>query len=174
MDWKRELAIAHLVKQKIAEVDVERLWEDTLPEIAASEEQLRSLEAQLGYGLDRQHTEFLLHANGWRAFKQQVDIFGVDDFLGGARAARAVALIDSLEPLETLCGFGKPDVLPVAVSSDDIDVMVMTRPHTKTPGKILWLAGRLIETFAGFDEWFLAMVDYNRFEYQRLTNAHGS
>lgn len=48
MDWKRELVIVHFVKQKIAEVDVDRLWENTLPEVAATEEQLRSLEARLG------------------------------------------------------------------------------------------------------------------------------
>ncbi len=173
MDWKRELVIAHLVKQKIAEVDVERVWEHTLPEVAASEEQLRSLEAQLGYELDPQHREFLLHANGWRAFEQRIDVFGVDDFVGGTRANRAAALIDSLEDLEPLCGFGKSDMLPIAVSSDDIDVMVMTRPNTTTPGKVLWLAGGLIETFVGFDEWFLAMVDYNREEYQRLAKKHG-
>lgn len=173
MDWKRELVIAHLVKQKVAEVDLDRGWENTLPEVAATEERLDALEARLGYELDSQHRAFLLHANGWRAFEQRVDVFGVDDFLGGPRAARAMALIDSLEPLEPLCGFGKRDVLPVAASSDDIDVMLMMRPHTSTPGKILWLAGGLIDTFIGFDEWFLAMVDYNREEYQRLVKKHG-
>jgi hypothetical protein len=174
LNWKRELAIAHLVKQKIAEVDVDRLWENTLPGVAALEDQLRSVEARLGYELDPQHRGFLLHANGWRAFMQRVDVFGVDDFVGGPRAARAAALIDSLQDLEALCGFGRPDLLPVAVSSDDIDVMVMTRSHTSTPGKVLWLAGGLVDTFPGFEEWFLAMVDYNRHEYQRLVKKHGS
>lgn len=172
MDWKRELVIAHLVKQKVAEVDVDHLWESTLPEVAASPDQLRVLEARLGYALDPQYREFLLHANGWRAFEQRVDIFGAEDFLGGPRAVRAIALIESLEPLEPLCGFGKHDLMPIAVSSDDIDVTVMTRPHTKEPGKVLWFAGGLIDTFAGFDEWFLAMVDYNRQEYQRLVKEH--
>jgi hypothetical protein len=173
LDWKRELVIAHLVKQKIAEVDVDRLWENTLPEVAATEDQVRSLETRLGYGLAPQHREFLLHANGWRAFKQRVDVFGMDDFVSGPRAQRAVMLIESLDDLEGLCGFGRSDVLPIAVSSDDIDVMVMTRPHTREPGKVLWLAGGQIETFPGFDEWFLAMVDYNRHEYQRLFKKHG-
>ncbi len=173
MDWKRELVIAHLVKQKVAEVDVDHLWENTLPGVAASQDQLRFLEARLGYALDPQHREFMLHADGWQAFRQHVDIFSVDDFGGGPRAVRAAGLIESLEPLETLCGFGKRDLLPIAVSSDDIDVMVMTCPHTTTPGKVLWFAGGVIDTFAGFDEWFLAMVDYNRLEYQRLAKKHG-
>jgi hypothetical protein len=174
LDWKRELVIAHLVKDKIAEADVDGLWENTLPEVAASEEQLRALEARLGYGLDSQHRAFLLHANGWRAFMQDVDVFGVEDFMGGPRARRAAELIESLEPLESLCGLGKPDMLPIAVASNGIDVMVMARPHTTESGKVLWLAGGLIDTFPGLDEWFLAMVDYNRQEYQRLANKHGT
>jgi hypothetical protein len=49
----------------------------------------RSVEARLGYELDPQHRGFLLHANGWRAFKQRVDVFGVDDFVGGPPASRS-------------------------------------------------------------------------------------
>ena len=168
MDWKRELVIAHLVKNKISEVDVDGLWENTLPEVAASGEQLAALEQVLGYHLDPQHRQFLLQANGWRAFMQHVDVFGVDDFTRGPRAARAIELIDSLEPLDSLCGYGKHDLIPVAVSSDDIDVFAMTRPHTATLGKVFWFAGGLIETFPCFEEWFLSMVDYNRQEYERL------
>lgn len=164
--------IAHLVKQKIAEVDVDGLWENTLPEVAASENQLQELETWLGYRLDAQHRAFLLTANGWRSFMQDVDVLSITDLKGGPRAERATMLIESLEPLKELCGFRKQDVLPVAVSSDGIDVMVMTRPHTDTPGKVLWLAGGLIDTFPGFDEWFLTMVDHNREEYQRLLGKH--
>lgn len=172
MDWKRELVIAHLVKKKIAEVDVDGLWANTLPEVAATENQLQALEVRLGYGLDAQHRAFLMHANGWLAFMQDIDVFGVDDFVGGPRAERAVALVESLNPLEPICGFGQADLLPIAVSSDGIDVMVMVRPHAAAPGKVMWLAGGLIDTFVGFEEWFLAMVDYNRQEYQRLAEKH--
>jgi hypothetical protein len=168
LDWKRELTIAHLVKQNIAEVDVDGLWENTLPEIAASEDQLLDLEARLGYRLDAQHRAFLLHANGWQAFTQYIDVFGTPDFMGGPRAARAAELIESLEPLEPLCGLRKSDILPIAVSSISIDVMVMARPYKTIPSKVLWLAGDVIDTFPSFDEWFLSMVDYNRDEYQRL------
>jgi len=168
LDWKRELVIAHLVKQKIAEVDVDGIWENTLPEVAASEDQLLLLERRLGYGLDPQFRAFLRHANGWRAFKNYIDVFGAEDFVGGPRAERAAELVESLEPLEQLCGLGRQDVLPIAVSSNDIDVMLMTRPRTEAPGKVLWFAGGLVETFPDFDEWFLAMVDYLRLNYQRL------
>lgn len=172
MDWKRELVIAHLVKQKIAEADVDGVWENTLPEVAASENQLMMLEDQLGYGLDPQYREFLRHANGWRAFKNYIDVFGTEDFLGGSRAARAAELVESLEPLEPLCGLGKRDVLSIAVSTNDIDVMLVACPHTESPGQVFWFAGGLVETFPSFNEWFLAMVDYLRLNYQRLVEKH--
>ena len=168
MDWKRELVIARLVKQKIAEVDVDQLWENTFPEVAASEAQLHALEQRLDHPLDPQYRAFLLHADGWRAFMQYIDVFGVADFGGGSRAERANELFASLEPIEPICGFCREDLMPIAVSSLDIDVMLMTRPHSATPGKTLWFAGGLIDSFSGFDDWFLAMVDYNRQEYQRL------
>ncbi len=168
MDWERELVIAHLVKQKIAEVDVDQLWENILPEVAAVEAQLQKLEQRLDHPLDPQYRAFLLHANGWRAFIQYIDIFGVDDFEGGIQAERANELLASLGPIEPICGFCREDLMPIAVSSLDIDVMLMTRPHTATPGKLFWFAGGLIDSFSGFDEWFFAMVDYNRQEYQRL------
>jgi hypothetical protein len=168
MDWKRELVIAQLVKQKIPEVDVDQLWENTLPEVAASEAQLHALEERLDHPLDPQYRAFLLHANGWRAFMQYMDVFGVGDFEGCPRAERANELIASLEPIAPICGFSSEDLMPIAVSSLDIDVMLMTRPHSATPGKIFWFAGGLIDSFTGFDDWFLAMVDYNRQEYQRL------
>lgn len=168
MDWKRELVIAHLVKQKIAEVDVDHRWDNTLPEVAASPAQVQSLEKRIGSELDPLHKEFLLHANGWRAFMQHIDVFGTEDFIGGQRSRCALELIESLEPIEEICGYEKHELLPIAVSSNDIDLMLITRPHTVTPGKILWFAGGLIESYLSFDEWFLAMVDYNRELYQRL------
>lgn len=168
MDWKRELVIAHLVKQEIAKVDFDGLWENTLPEVRASENQVQFLESKLGYLADSQFRSFLLHANGWRSFKGSIDIFGVHDLVGSPRSSRAIELTETLEPLEPLCGFGKKDLIPIAASSDDIDLMLMTRPQSSDPGKIFWFAGGLIDTFIGFDEWFLSMVDYLRLEHQRL------
>jgi hypothetical protein len=174
LDWKRELVIAHLVKQKISEVDVDSLWENTLPDLGASEEQLLSLEMWLGYDLDPQHKDFLRHANGWRGLMQDIDVLSIEDLVGGPRAGHVAELVESLDPIEALCGLSKNDMLPIAVASTGIDVMMMARPHTGTPGQVMWFAGGLIDTFAGFDEWFLAMVDHNREEYQRLAKKHGA
>jgi hypothetical protein len=168
MDWKKELVIAALVKQKVAEVDTLGFWQHTLPEVAASEQAVDAVEMCLGESLDSGYRSFLLHANGWRAFHHQIDLFGIDDLLAGPRADRANELSDSLEPLPDLCGCDRSEVMAVAVSSDDIDIMLMTRPHAREPGKVFWLAGRLIDTFPTFEDFFLAMVDYSRLDYQEL------
>lgn len=172
MDWKRELVIAHLIKQKIAEVDVDGLWKNTLPEVAASEEEIAAVEIALGYSIDSQYREFLLHANGWKAFEQNIDIFGVDDLVGGLRAHRATELIESMAPIKNLCGLNEADMQPIAVSSDDIDVVLIARPHLSESGKVFWFAGGLIDTFPSFEEYFLAMVDYNRINYQELVEKN--
>lgn len=158
--------IAHLVKQKLAQVDVDHLWENTLPEVAASKEQLESLERRIGYSLHPMHREFLLHANGWRAFKSQIDVLSVEDLIDGDRAVRVLDLIESLEPLVNICGLQKNDLMPIAVSSSDIDVFMIAGPHTEVAGKVFWFAGGLVDTFENFDEWFLAMVEYIKEDYR--------
>lgn len=173
MDWKRELVIAHFVKNEIAKIDVEGLWENTLPEVAASETDVCEVESKLGCALDEQFRSFLLHANGWRAFNRGIDIFSTADLLGGGRAGRALDLLKVIDSLKLICGYEESEVMPVAASSNDIDVMLMTRPTAADPGKVMWLAGGLIQEFAGFDEWFLAMVDYNRMNYDFLVKRHG-
>ncbi|MFL2443764.1 SMI1/KNR4 family protein, partial [Bacillus thuringiensis serovar israelensis] len=36
------------------------------------------------------------------------------------------------------------------------------------PGEIIWFAGEEIDRFENFDEYFLAMIDYNREEILAL------
>ncbi len=79
-----------------------------------------------------------------------------------------MALLMSLEDLKELCGFALSDLLPFAVSTDDIDVFAISKPTTSSPGKVFWFAGGVIDQFPDFNEWFLSMVDYNRRQFQKL------
>jgi hypothetical protein len=169
MDWKREIVIAHYVRQKMAEADKEHLWDHHFPEVSATESAVSEAERVLGFSLDPSYREFLKHADGWRAFYQAVDLFGTSDLIGGARHERAKALLDSLEDTRPECGFSRAELMPIAVSESDIDVFAISKPDSSRPGTVLWFAGGLIEKFPGFDEWFLSMVDYNRLDYRRLS-----
>lgn len=163
-----EIRIATEVKQQIKNVDLRGLWPFHSPQPAAAEEQLRQVELQLGEPLDPLYRAFLSNANGWTGFFQRVDLFGSSDLCGGPRKLRALGLLKSIEDFGDLTGHSESDVSPIAVSQDDIDLFVLTKTQSEKNGEVLWLAGGLIDTFLNFDEYFLAMVDYNRREVQRF------
>ena len=174
IDWKREIAIAYLVKQRVADVDSNHIWEFHLPEEAATEEAIVAVENSLGFKLDPEHRAFLRHADGWKGFMQDNDVFGVADLVAGPRYQEAIELLQSLEDLKPICGFEQNELLPFASSSTNIDLFVITKPNSQSPGIVLWFAGQVIDRFLSFSEWFLAMVDYNRREFQRFTGQLGN
>jgi hypothetical protein len=44
----------------------------------------------------------------------------------------------------------------------------MTRRTAANPGLVIWYSGYEVDRFPDFDEFFAAMVDYNRAEIQHL------
>jgi hypothetical protein len=73
--------------------------------------------------------------------------------------------------IHSLCGFHADDLLPIAGSGDQADIFAITKYYADSRGIVFWFADGLIDRFVGFDEWFLAMVDYNRLEYNRLVKT---
>ena len=169
IDWKREIVIAHLVKQKVADADTAGLWAFHLPEVAATKEALDAAERTLGFRLDAEHRTFLGCADGWKAFMHSIDILGTAELSTGPRHQRAMELLESLEELEPICGFRREELLPIAVSANSIDLFTISTGNSHSPGEVIWFAGQVIDKFPSFSEWFFAMVDYNRREFQRLT-----
>lgn len=167
--WRERIAEMALVKQRLNEVDVENLWEYKLPRIAASEETLQQVEAALGTPLDPEYRDFLAHAGGWPAFYQTVDLFGPEELLGSPHfAAVREALLSMEDGALVECGEEPGNLLPIAATSEDLDLFLIAGPEARTPGQVFWYAGGLIETFPAFTEYFLAMVDYNRDESRGL------
>ena len=119
--------------------------------------------------LDPGYRDFLRHAGGWPAFYQTVDLFGPDELLGSPQFAAAREALLSMED-EALaeCGEAPCNLLPIAATSEDLDLFLIAGPEAETPGQVFWYAGGLIDTFPSFTEYFLAMVDYNRDEIRRL------
>lgn len=167
-DWKERIAVMALVKQKLAEADTEGLWEYHLPRVAASEDRVREVEAHLGQALDPSYRAFLRHADGWPALYQTVDLFGSEDLLGGERFRHAEEMLGYLEDEMPDGTRTRGHLLPVAASPVDLDLFVMTRFSSAKPGTVIWLAGSEIDRFPSFDQYFLAMIDYNRAEIQNL------
>lgn len=167
-DWKKEIAIAWYVQNETAKLDTKCLWEYCLPRVAATESALAATETLLGSSLDPRYREFLGFANGWRNFFQRVDLFGTVE-LQDAHLLRRVRLL--LQEVR----FDSPipnnirveEMLPIGYSPRQSDIFVIANPIT-AGGTVIWVAGYEIQRFSTFDEFFLAMVDYNRLRLRRF------
>jgi hypothetical protein len=169
VDWKKCIVELVLVKQKLAELDVAGLWENRLPGIAATETKLRDVERHLNETLDPAYRDFLLHADGWPALYQSIDLFGSHDLMGGDRFRHATEMLSYVEDDVLVAGgLQRDELLPIAASSVDLDLFVMTKRSAGKSGSVIWLAGSEIDRFSNFVDYFLAMIDYNRLEIQHL------
>ncbi|MFC4159348.1 SMI1/KNR4 family protein [Chitinimonas lacunae] len=172
MNWPEEIAILVFVKEELAKVDKKGWWSYHFPEVAASRTRLSELEKDLGCSLDPQYASFLLYADGWQGFYQTVDLFGCNELSGNKKMQQALELLRATEDgaLEQ-AGITREDVIPIAATSCDKDIFLLAKPHTSIAGTVLWFAGEEIDRFENFDEFFLAMVDYNREEVFSLRGA---
>jgi hypothetical protein len=171
-DWKKDIAIAWCVQNETAKLDKDNLWEYYLPKLAATEKALAETEAVLGYNLDPRYREFLSYANGWRCFLQRIDLFGTTELRGGCPMPEACLALDEID--SELLAKSKlvwSDLLPIGFSSEQSDVFALLKPSSANPGTIVWFAGYEIERFPRFDDFFSAMVDYNRLRFERLRNG---
>jgi hypothetical protein len=161
MDWKKEVGIAFLVRQQLSEVFP--VWPLRYPNLAATDRELAQTEQQLG-PLDPEYAGFLRAANGWEAFLHRIGLFGTADLLGSPRMDRARELLSTLLPLEEHTDVTGDEVLPVAVSVDSIDVVLLGPSGRGARAKVYWWAGTLVDVFPSFSEYFLTMVDLTREE----------
>jgi hypothetical protein len=169
VNWKERIVELVIIKQTINELDTEGLWEYRLPRVAATPAQLEAVEAALGEPLDPGYRDFLEHAGGWPAFWQTVDLFGPEDLLGGERFRHATEMLTYVEvDVLTAGGLSRTDLLPIAASPVDLDLFLMMRRSSPSPGVVVWVAGSEVDRFPTFEDFFLAMVDYNRLELEHL------
>ena len=171
-EWKQRIAEMAIIKQAVAEADDEGLWEYRLPHVGATEPQLKAVERHLGEPLAARYREFLECAGGWPAFLQTVDLFGPEELLGNERFRHAQEMVGYLED-EVLkkSHVRREDLLPIAASPVDRHLFVMTRKSAPKPGVVIWFDGSEVDRFPSFDEFFLAMMDYNREEIQALRGS---
>ena len=171
-DWRTQLAIAYKVREAIHQVDRQGLWPFRLPRVAAPGERVLEVEEELGFALDEQHRQFLGHADGWECFYQAATLFGCPDLVSPAWQDRTRALADEVNlAVQQEAGVSMDATYVIAASEQDVDVFLIGRPDTARQGEVFWVAGQLIDTYPSFDEFFLAMVDYNRHVYQKLNGS---
>jgi len=172
IDWKSRIAQMVYIKQTIFELDAEHLWEYRLPRVASTEAELLAVEASLGEQLNPEYRSFLGYAGGWPAFYQTVDLFGPFDVADSTIFSQAMEMLASIENV-VLDGsqLRREDLIPIAATSLDLDLFVITRRSSPSPGQVIWFAGGEVDRFPSFGEYFLAMMEYNRREIERLRTA---
>jgi len=171
-DWRPE--IVHLVgiKQAIDDADTRGLWEYHLPKVRVSDEEIDAVERHLGIRLDPDYRGFLRYANGWPSFIQAVNLFGTEDLRGSPTFAYANQMLDAVEPIVyEQTGLERGAVLPIAATTEDLHMFVMPVVDGQQVPPVVWLAGYEIDRFPSFDDYVLAMIEYNARELAALRDG---
>lgn len=164
--WKDRIAVMFLVQEEMQRLDRVGIRQYYYPELAATKEQINNVEKYLGYCIDKDYKDFLMCANGWKYFTQSVNLFGTDDLMGSDLMNYALEMLEVMDNAYSLeyTGFSKEELLPIAATYEDKDLHVITSTASHHPGVVIWFAGQEIERYPNFEEYFLAMADYNRLE----------
>jgi hypothetical protein len=160
-DWADAISRMVAAQRQVHGIDRERLWRHELPAPPASRELLGLVERRRGITLDSQYAEFLVHADGWPAFMQDVDLFGTSDLLGEP-FDEAVQLLSTLEPeVVDASALDVAWLIPIGASRTDMDLFVMRQAEGSAPTPVIWLAGLEVERYVSFEEFFQAMIEEN-------------
>ncbi len=173
MDWRLDIVTAVAVDQALMRVDVDGLWEYSLPELRASEQEIADAEKRLGFRLPEQYRSFLQYANGWQYFYQDVNIFGTGELLAGELHDEAEELLEVAKEVLPPLEYDLDCFFPIAASMTQIDLFVIGKVGSPWEGQVIWIAGDIIDEYESFLEYFRSMVAYNKLEAEELAKEHG-
>ncbi|WP_244177093.1 SMI1/KNR4 family protein [Streptomyces albus] len=168
-DWAALFAEMDAVKRRLAFNDRDGLWRHEIRRTPAAAEKIAKITTVTRCPVDPEYAEFLLHADGWPAILQDIDLFGTPDF-GTAAYTEAEELVRVIEDeVEIERGDHLSRLIPIGASRTDIDILVM--PCLRDPNRlapVIWIAGGEIERYRTFSEFFRGMIVENRGEADSL------
>lgn len=162
--WPQLIVKIVRLQQEYRRVEPLKIYEFEYPGVGANPAQLERLQQVRGR-LPASYLEFLSKANGWRSVYQWVDLFSVEDLLDGPYD-EAVSILNTLGDAGALGSVLPAHLLPIALTRAghrDLgpDVFALT-VSGEDVGRVRWFAGELVEDFENFEEFFLAVVEFNR------------
>lgn len=166
--WPDLIGLLVLIKQEIAELEPEGPYVYALPRVGASAGDLDAAAARVGE-LDPEYREFLTFADGWPEFSLSTQLMGTADLLGAVYDTAQDYLDTTLAYADL--GLDRTELLPVAVASEDKDVVVVGRPGTPLAGQVVWLAGSEVDRYPGFRAWFSDTLEHHRTVLDRLRST---
>lgn len=166
-NWQEKIDELQDIKNSIYLNDDKYFWTFCRPEYPASEERLRIVEQILGHKLDRRYRMFLRHANGWRGFYLEVDLFGTDELLGGTRMDRAMEIVEAIGgpdgQIEQGHGTRFSETMPIAVDTEGTVIL-----QHKLNGNIYGINGSAFDSYENFDDFFLDIIKLHREFFRNL------
>lgn len=173
VDFKSGIVAMMEIKSKIYEVDNGEFWPYHFPKVAATKEELNVLEKKLGYRLDGEYRAFLELTNGWPGFFQTVDLLGTNELLDSPMRTYIDEYVGEMKRLAPEWYYAEDrtvfdHALPIAATLENTDLFLIKTEKDEAPGRVIWFAGEVIDTFDSFSDCFQSMIHYNRIELESI------
>lgn len=173
--WPDYLGWGWMIVQARMEADWTGLWDYSLPRPKASQETIERTEARLGFRLPESYRGFLLAADGWPCFFQDMTIFSTSDLLGGDLHQAGRIQLDLPECVEAMASGGviAADHFPVVASLTQIEIALMGRPGTPAAGTVSWVRGEVMQRYDDFLDYYLSMMELNKLDTADIRREDG-
>jgi hypothetical protein len=169
LNWPATIGHAIMTRQQLHALDP--IEPDSLPSLKADEADIVAYERELGERLPEVYRSFLLHANGWRGFYYDVDLFGLEELYGGGASDLAEDLLDSYVDEGVLddIGLDPDDVMPVGAGRGSTTLFLIIRPGRPGAGQVSWIgSGKETDRFADFADFIASMTAYDLRRIEQL------
>ncbi|MFP7761261.1 hypothetical protein [Marisediminicola sp. LYQ85] len=143
------------MKERIAQLDVDRIFPFTIPAVAALSSRLDEYEERTGLVLDPGHRSFLEAADGWRAFFETQDLLSVEQLAAGEHREVFTAWIETAPPQALAAGYSAATLLPIAVDLEMPMFAAMRVIDGRVASEVLSLdPSGILDEYASFEEYF--------------------
>jgi hypothetical protein len=160
-NWPALIGTMARAKEALSEVD-DGLWPYTIPKLKATEAEVVLAERALGIAFPKSYRSFLLHANGWGAFFQAVDLLSTGELVAGQHLSYAREMMSGLRREDwSAMGVNPNKLLVIGVTLEDRDIFVLDLSRVvEQENPVIWLAGEMVDEWPSFEECFRSMIDY--------------
>ena len=173
--WPDYIGWGWMIVQARMEADWTGLWDYAMPNPKASEETVARAEARLGFRLPESYRGFLLAADGWPCFFQDMTIFSTSDLLGGELHKAGQIQLELEECVEAMAAGGviAADHFTVVASRESIEIALMGKPGTPAEGTVSWVRGEVMQRYDDFLDYYLSMMELNKLDTADLKKDFG-
>lgn len=151
------------LKDNMKKIDINNVFEYYSPNPPADNKKIEMFKKHNIFD-DSEILSFYQKCNGWKCFYQMVDLFGTEDYFTDKITYADVILKEVLKYQDE---FTDQQVVPIAISQDDMDIFVLVK-EGKCKGNIIWFAGGEIERFSSFKDFFAKMTEYCKSDFSDL------